>query len=68
MFLIYTLEMFIYDTFPNLTKVLGVNTENMEAPGKTQASQIQMKILAWFQWDLHPRNSRNRLEQEILWE
>lgn len=41
--------------FLNLTKVLGVNTEKMKAPGETQASQIQVKILACFQWS--PRNS-----------
>lgn len=42
-------------TFPNLMKVLELSTENIGAPGKTLASQTQMNILAWFQWDLHPK-------------
>lgn len=56
MFLIYicSRNVYFFATFPNLAKVLGANTENMEAPDEIQTSQIQMKVLAWFQWGSSP--------------
>lgn len=51
---IYSRNVYFFATFPNLAKVLGANTENMEAPDETQDSQIQMKILARFQRSSSP--------------